>query len=507
MKKILFIAIAMSACGISFGQTPEDALRYSWIPATGTARAQALGSATGAIGGEISTIFSNPANIGFYKTGDLVISGGLNLNKNTGSYYGTSNTANSSSGFLGTSGIVMGKESYRGGSMRSSAFGIAINRTADFNNQIHYKGLNNQSSMATYFIEDIKKFGNRYQFGSDLAYRTYWVDSMGGQLSSPAYGALRSGGLLQEQKITTSGGITDIAIAGAANINDNFYIGGSIGLPTLRYEQSRVFNEADATTNTNGFDAAYFDDHLITKGMGVNVKLGIVVKPVESVRFGLAFHSPTFYNLTDSYTAAAGAATENHPTEDGKNSHDASSQDKLYNNNGVLVSDYRLQTPYRLIGSAAFMFGNVAHVSSQKGFITADVEYVNYMGPKFTAYRNDGSFDRDYYAGLNKAVDNAYKGAVNARLGAELKFNTIMARLGGAYYGNPYKDIAGEKGEILQATGGLGYRNKGFFIDLGYVHTFGNDVVFPYRLTTQPFAPATIKNNNSRLILTLGFKI
>ena len=108
---------------------------------------------------------------------------------------------------------------------------------------------------------------------------------------------------------------------------------------------------------------------------------------------------------------------------------------------------------------------------------------------------------------LNDAIDQAYKGAFNFRLGGELKFTTWMVRLGGAYYGNPYKNLAGEKGNRFQITGGLGYRNKGFFIDAAYVHTMGKDVHFPYRLQTAPFTAASIKNMAGNAVLTIGFKI
>ena len=82
-----------------------------------------------------------------------------------------------------------------------------------------------------------------------------------------------------------------------------------------------------------------------------------------------------------------------------------------------------------------------------------------------------------------------------------------MVRLGGAYYGNPYKNLAGEKGSRLQLTGGLGYRDKGFFIDVAYVHTMGKDVHFPYRLQNTAFSGASIKATGGNAVLTVGFKI
>lgn len=505
MKKIVFATILMAVYGVVTAQTPEDALTFSRpTPASGTARVQALGGASGALGGEISTIFSNPANIGFYKTGDVVLTAGFKANNNKGTYFGRTEQANSSNAFLGTSGFVWGRASYNG-SLKGAAFGLAINRTADFGNKLYYLGQNKVGSMGQMFVEDINAYGSRDQFGSDLAFRTYWVDTTsGGTYYSPAQNLINSGGgLIQEQTTITSGGITEFAIAGGANINDNIYLGASVGLPTLRYSRTRQFTEADATNSTtNKFDYGYFENDLETRGAGINLKAGVVIAPNPNIRIGLAAHSPTFYSLTDRYSAYAEAMTENLTPNAGKRS--ASSSDG-YNNDGVLVSDYNLQTPYKLMGSFTVLLGNLADVRTQKGLITADVEYMNYMASKFTSSENNYA---NYFSKLNKAIDNAYQGVLNARVGAELKFNTFMARFGGAYYGNPYKDIAGEKSNIYQGTAGIGYRNRGFFIDLGYVHTFGSETNFPYRLESRSaFQAATIKPSDARVILTLGFKI
>jgi hypothetical protein len=115
--------------------------------------------------------------------------------------------------------------------------------------------------------------------------------------------------------------------------------------------------------------------------------------------------------------------------------------------------------------------------------------------------------DIDYLKEVNKAIDKAYKGAFNFRAGGELKFTTVMFRLGAAYYGNPYKDIHGEKGSKLNLSGGLGYRNKGFFVDLTYVHSLNKDVQFGYRLANASYYGANIKNTTGNVLLTVGFKI
>ena len=83
-----------------------------------------------------------------------------------------------------------------------------------------------------------------------------------------------------------------------------------------------------------------------------------------------------------------------------------------------------------------------------------------------------------------------------------------MTRLGFAYYGNPYQNLGhAEKGSRFSLSGGLGYRNKGVFVDLTYVHTMGKDVHFAYRLQNAAYTGATIKQTGGNALLTVGFKI
>jgi len=82
-----------------------------------------------------------------------------------------------------------------------------------------------------------------------------------------------------------------------------------------------------------------------------------------------------------------------------------------------------------------------------------------------------------------------------------------MTRLGFAYYGNPYSDKSLNAKHML-VSGGLGYRNKGMFIDLTYVQQLNKDVNFPYRLTPpRQNTFAELKENGGNLMLTVGFKI
>ena len=102
-------------------------------------------------------------------------------------------------------------------------------------------------------------------------------------------------------------------------------------------------------------------------------------------------------------------------------------------------------------------------------------------------------------------MKDQFKSALNFRVGGELKFNTIMARLGFNYMGNPYNTpyIQAKK---MNISGGLGYRNRGVFIDLTYIQQISQDATFPYKLDAGFYEPGFIKQKMGNVVMTVGFK-
>ncbi|TXH21394.1 MAG: aromatic hydrocarbon degradation protein [Chitinophagaceae bacterium] len=506
MKKLIVLSSLVIPMAV-MAQTPENTIKYNWQGANGTARVQALGGASGALGGEISTLFSNPANIGFYKNSEAVISGGVNFLNNKSTFYGDSYNTKENRGFLGTTGLVFGRGRSQG---RSGAFSVGVTQLANFNNQVTYFGHNNDgSSMADAFIADVKNHGgDRDQYGSDLAYKTYWINPTGGgNYSSPASAIAKTNGLFQDMDISTSGQINELAFGGGKQVSDRVYLGATVGIPMMKYDETRRYYEEDPTNNNdNDFKSASYNTKLMTNGEGFNIKLGALFNLSDRFRVGLAAHTPTWYSITQSFDANADVNTEN-LVKDGT---DNGKAQIFAQPDHVLEFDYRIRTPYKVMGSATALFGDIYTPNATKGFITGDIEYIDYSASKYsvTHSQDRGTADEDVLKSTNSVIKNAYKGAVNVKLGTEVKFNTLAVRLGGAYFGGPYNDIIGEKGSMYQASGGLGYRGNGFFIDLAYVHNIKNDVDAPYRVE-KPLAisPAEIKTTNSRLMLTLGVKL
>jgi len=515
MKKLLVFAGAAMCFSAAISQTPEDVLRYSYFPQHGTARNMAIGGAMGSLGGDLNALYVNPAGLGLYKTREIVLSPGFNFNNNKANFRGTNSNSNKSNFDLGTSGMVIGFNS-KYSKWTNQAFSFGISQTANFNNVVSYSGKNDQSSFSEQYAEQFSQSGldpdqalndPRFTFGTAPAIYTYLIDTFRNANGSPIIKALpefllANGIALDQQKtIETQGGIYDIALGYAANMDDKVYFGASIGIPIVNYTRLIKYRESDPSGDKdNNFNFFEYNDYLSTKGFGINAKLGLIFKPAEFVRLGLAVHTPTYYSLTDKQSTDL--TTD---TEDYEGVHKVSSD--IFTGGEQGRTQYTSTTPWKVVMSGSYVFREVNDTRKQRAFITADVEYVGYAGSGFKADGdNITNDDIQYYRDMKSVIKDYYKSALNYRLGGELKFNTFMFRLGGAYYSNPYKDKE-LKSNITQVSGGLGYRDHGMFIDLTYVHNMSKDINFPYRLTDKANTFAEQHNTRGNVMMTVGFKL
>ena len=515
MKSKLYIILSLLLAQQAYAQLPEDALRMSWIIPSGTARQQAIGGAMGSLGGEISALFTNPAGLGMYKTGEIVLTPGYTFSTGKGMYRGTDIKASGLSQFsFGTSGVVWGS-SDKYSKWTSKAIAIGVNQTANFNNTVHYKGLNDYSSFAEPLANEFANSGltidqalnnSNISLQTKMALYTYLVDTMTiGGLTQVIARSEMAGVVNQENTVEHSGGITEISLGFAANMDDKLYLGGSLGVPIVNYERFSIYNEEDANgKGNNEFNSSKYTETFTSKGVGINLKLGLIFKPADFLRFGLAIHTPSFYGLTDKVVSEM--TTDIDPATGSVKIFNVKSS-AFYNGTDPEFK-YDLTTPWKFMISGSYVFREVEDITRQKGFITADIEYTNYAWMKYAPYEGETPDDtKADYDPYNEAIDAVYKGTFNFRVGGELKFETIMARAGFAYYTSPYKHDE-LKGRKMFISGGLGYRNKGMFIDLTYVQRLNKDISLPYRVTP-PRANtfADLKENGGNVLLTVGFKI
>ena len=525
MKKHIYIALLMAASLPAMAQVPEDALRMGYNVPGGTARSQAIGGAMGALGGDLSSLFTNPAGLGFYKTSEVVLTPMFGFYNGKGAFRGSDATASGFNKFsMGASGFVT-SWSNPYSKWSNTSFAIGVNRMANFNGVIHYKGQNDYSSysenMANEFFNYYTDQKDRNPSKTDdaiiddalddrnislmtkMGLYTYLVDVEKNPdgTSSVISRAEKAGIVNQENTIKTTGGITEVSLGFSGNMDDKLYIGGSIGIPILQYNRVSTYRETDANgKGNNEFNYSEYKEDYQSKGVGFNAKLGLIFKPVNQLRVGVAIHTPTFFGLRDKFSSTM---TTDIDTATGSTKVFSVNSDKFFNGTNPEFK-YNATNPWKFMVSGAYVFNEVADVTKQRGFVSADVEYVTYGGMKLKSA--DESNPDDYFSQVNQVIKGEYKGAFNFRVGGELKFNTLMTRLGFAYYGNPYKDSE-LKSNRTNISAGVGYRDKGLFVDLTYVYSMNKDVHFPYRVDAPRFNTfAETKQNNGNVLLTFGVK-
>ena len=84
-------------------------------------------------------------------------------------------------------------------------------------------------------------------------------------------------------------------------------MGLGVGINDLSYTRDALYSESMENVEFPGAGAgntvdAGFDlnNHQYVTGTGYNFKFGVIVKPINRLRFGAAIHTPTYYSLTKS---------------------------------------------------------------------------------------------------------------------------------------------------------------------------------------------------------------
>lgn len=79
MKKVIILSVLLGFTFASQAQTFEDAVQFSRTQNWGTARSAGMAGAFGALGGDLSTLSSNPAGIGVFRKSEISITPSLNF--------------------------------------------------------------------------------------------------------------------------------------------------------------------------------------------------------------------------------------------------------------------------------------------------------------------------------------------------------------------------------------------------------------------------------------------
>lgn len=502
MNTRIYLFLVSFTCFISYAfyaqaQNEADALRYSYLSPQGTARSMGIGGALGSIGGDFTSLSVNPAGIAVYRTSEFMFTPSIKLNNADGSYLNFDMKDNGSRFTFNNLGVVFTSTArgrrYDNSKWKSVSFGFGINRLGDFNRNYTYSGINTTSSGAERFSIDANDYPGDINNNATLAglgYQSQLIYYNNGDSSyhpQMDYGRIP---LTQTKTVRERGGMTDLVFSLGGNYEEKLLIGATLGIPSFRYTYDATYTESDNTSNdTNYFKTFQYNESLVTKGSGINLKLGFIYKANDNFRLGMAFHTPTYFNLKDVQNRSLTANTENF--------NPASPTVKATGIENYF--EYSLVTPWRTVFSASGIVGKY-------GFITADYEYVNYASASFV-------YDPAYLAeerAINQSIKSAFRGTSNVRIGGEARIDHVMIRLGFGYYGSPYNNnnILGDKTEI---SAGLGYRESNWYADIAFVHSQYKNLEHPYILNYSApvgiIAPtASLSNKLDNIALTIGFK-
>lgn len=508
-KKILYLISLVAVILLPsklLSQTSADALRYSFITPGGTARFVSMGGAFGALGADFSAIGYNPAGLGVYRSSEFTITPSFKNRSIESSFNGsTSDGSRTRFGFenIGFVTSFSNQKPEEKGLVMVN-LGIGYNQHVDFNSETIAGGANTSNSIMDYFAGRANGYNYTDLYYTDeydpftstnipwdaiMAWNTYLIDTVPGQTSS--YWAALNGdeGVNQQQTLSTKGTMGEFVISLASNFSNKLYLGASIGIQNILYEQVSLYSENAFSTNEptqNGdrFNSLQYKETLDITGAGFNFKVGAIYRPIPLLRLGVALHTPTYFSLNEAY--------------------------RTYLNSEMLLGssaitsprnryDYGIESPYRVIGSVAFTL-------EDKGLLSIDVEYLDYS----TMRLNEGA-DGTLFTTQNSYIKDSFQNTFNLRAGGEFWIGDFALRAGYALYGSPFVSThVNSNAGISVISGGAGYRFGGLFMDVAYHRMVGEDSYYFYNLINvegEPaISPVLRSMQQGKVLLTVGYK-
>lgn len=499
-----------------------------------------MGGAFGALGADMTVLSQNPGGIGVYRSSEVGFTVDLDAQTSTANAQGESFDVNQTKFYLNNAGFISTIK-FDNSALKNFNIGFTYNKTSSFNRK--YGGgiskLNN--SMSNYIAGvannngvtegDVSTTNTFDPYNpNDGGYEAPWITILGydsfliqpdnltdnttnwyGQWQNGTSG---SGSFAVEEK----GSMSEYNIALGGNFNNFIYWGMDFGIVDLQYDQTSIWGEnlKDAYVDGNTADNRWSlrNDYSVS-GTGFNYKLGVIVKPIQELRLGFAFHTPTWYSLKESYIGSVNFTSPQ------------VGYDQTATNNGYWGEyDYNFRTPWRFIVSAA-------GVIEDRMILSADYEFtsLNYMhfSDKYTSDYWDWSSNTytDEYYYTNQDVKNYYQSQQSFRFGVEFRLTRNFSLRGGySFVSSPVKqDAKDNRTEIYPAgtrlsyafdnntnyvTCGFGYKSKGWSVDFAYVYKNRESIFHAYPSdldSLSELAPsAKITSKNHQAVMSIAYR-
>lgn len=508
----------MAVCGLMMvmaanAQNAYDAERVLGNDLNGTARFVGMGGAMSALGGDISVIGTNPAGIGIFRSNDFSVSLGFNNMGTESTFNGIGMKEDKTRASFDQVGLVYTYKIGNTTPLRFVNFGFNYHKSKNFNRLFSAGGPLNGLSQSWQLAQELSLSGVNMASDFDKIldaenpYREYWnqypvlsmmgattgvvdfFDGAGAVLGWDGY----SNNFYSEER----GGISQYDFNVAFNIQDRVYIGATLGVYDVDYDRFSSYTEElndDFGEDNGGYT---LDNYYALDGTGVDFKLGVIFRPIEDspFRLGFAVHTPTWYDLTESYNATLSSDILAYESAYSQNLSD-------YLNPSYLTYDYRMVTPWKFNVSAGTTLGGMMALG-------AEYEYADYSSSELQDI--DG-----YKLGGQSSIEEFLKGVHTFRVGMEARLAPMFSvRAGYNYTSAAFSDDAysaltsyrthtdfNNVKEKNTFTMGLGYRGNVVYADLAYKYDMYKSDFYAF---DDIDLPATqVDNNRHQVLFTLG---
>ncbi len=486
-----------------FSQSASDALRFSRLDRNGGARSIGVMSSLGALGADFGALSTNPAGLAAFRRSELALTPGLYHIENNSRLLDGENGiyTDDLNRFHFNNGYIVAAHTPRNGKWKSANLGIGITQMATYRSKSYWAG-NAPGSLTDRFVE----LGNGFvpddldDFEAGLAYEAGAIYLQQNESDIYASDFLlvpdRSALVKKDQSITSSGYQNELQLGFAGNYDHKLYLGATIGIPILNYEESKTYREMDVLDTIPFFNSLSWNENLQSSGTGVNLKLGMIYRVNQRLRVGAAIHTPTAFRITDNYTKEINF---NYELNGQDIPLDAKSPDGVF--------DYRLYTPWRLIGDIGLVLGggDGTGVDRPSGFLSGEIEWVDYSSASFNFTPEiDNPAFREAERKANQAILESLQDALNVRFGGELAYRIFRFRAGMGFSGTEY---ATNDTWSRSWSAGIGIRDRNFYIDLGFRRQTREEGYTPYATANAPELLVNTEQIQDLFVMTFGIKL
>lgn len=461
MKKPFFFLFFLSSSLAFYAQSLsyEDlGILFSEEDYRGTARFNAMAGAFGALGGDVSALYGNPAGGAVFNHNELSGSLSIHSTETKSRYYGTQTQQDFHNFRIPQLGAVFVFDNpNQNSNWQTLAIGFAYNHTKDHSNTYRTEG-NSEFASFTKHPNDERTPESTYELG-----------------------------IKQDFTNDLNGHASVFSFSFSGSYRESLYLGASLNGHQVELLQNAFLleeNSGESGERLFGEDNQWISE----MGEGFSLGFGLIAKPTSFLRIGLAYQSPVwYYNIAEESNVRWNEDTNLYEGDIRIETSDLSGV--FYDTAAINFWDYALRTPSKMTTS-------MACVLQKYGLISIDYSLQNYQNIELQGRGNFSQENRNYDMNLKEDVRSL-------RIGTEWRIKNWTLRGGFAHQDSPFQDTNALSNKQTYGLG-LGVRMQQSKFDLSYETATRNDI-YNFYAQFDGIEPAQLELNPSKITATFSF--